>query len=83
MMIELPFLNLNSKCRAENKMKHNSGMVTGCKRMLSNRLPFNNAMKLLCNPQPGQSICRKIRHGQGNWCFSSQLNINMNLDNNK
>ena len=47
MMIELPFLNLNNKCNAENKKKHNKGMVTGCQRMLSNRLPFSKAMKLL------------------------------------
>jgi len=46
-MIELPFLNLNNKCSAENKKKESKGMVTGCHRKLSNRLPFNNATKLL------------------------------------
>jgi len=82
-MIELPFLNLNIKCNAENKKKDNKGMVTGCHRTLSNRLPFSNSTKLRCSPHPGQLMCRKNFHGQGNWCFSSQFTTYKKMDVNK
>ena len=81
MISELPFLNLKIKCIAENKKNSNNGMVTGCNKKLFLKSPLSNSTKLLCNPQPGQSICKKYFTGQGNSCFSNHCNRPVNICN--
>ena len=48
------------------------GSKAGYNERLKTRSPFSNAIKLLCMPQPGQSIFSKYLEGQASICFSNQ-----------